>query len=101
MICYQGSKFFEVDYVDDALAHERLALWPLSPSRWVVWSPDGDECIEAMDGSDPATWPSGSRPLFGRGGGVPPLYRFRAKGPRAEGRDDPWAWAGRCRSGRL
>ena len=70
-------QYFEADYEDDGVSHERLALWPVSPARWIVRSPDGDEWAEALDGSDTATGPSATRPLRGRGAAAQPLYRFR------------------------
>ena len=56
-------EYFEVEYSDDNVAHERMALWPVSEVRWVVKSPDGDVMIENLDGLDPETGPSVSRPL--------------------------------------
>ena len=72
-------EYFEVEYSDDAVAHERIALWPVSESRWAVKTPDDDYMIEELDGSDPNTGPSLSRPLRRRAGGLAPLYRFRAR----------------------
>jgi hypothetical protein len=63
-------QYLEVDYEDDAVSHERLALWPATARTWAVRSPNGDEWIEDLSGADP--WP-----LRRRGAG-PPLYRFRA-----------------------
>ena len=70
---------FEVEYVDDDVAHERLALWPAGPGRWAVRSPDGDEWIEDVDGSLPETGPARCRPRRGRGAneGRMPLYAYR------------------------
>ena len=71
--------WFEVEYVDDDVAHERLALWPAGPGRWAVRSPDGDEWIEDVDGSLPETGPARCRPRRGRGAheGRMPLYAYR------------------------
>ena len=74
-------EYFEVEYTDDEVAHERCPLWPLTPDAWVVRSPDGDEWIEHLDGLDPATGPTLARPM--RAGRQPaamkPLYRFRER----------------------
>ena len=35
-------QYFEVDYTDDEVSHERLAVWPVSLDRWVARSPDND-----------------------------------------------------------
>jgi hypothetical protein len=51
-------QFSEVDYEDEGVSHERLALWPIPPSRWIVRSPDGDEWAEALDGADPPEAPT-------------------------------------------
>ena len=72
-------EYFEVEYSDDNVAHERMALWPVSEVRWVVKSPDGDVMIENLDGLDPETGPSVSRPLRRRAGALAPLYRFRVR----------------------
>ena len=72
-------QYFEVDYLDDDVAHERVALWPVDAQRWAVRSPDGDEWIESLSGADPENGPSASRPRRRGAGGVPRLYRFRAQ----------------------
>ena len=61
-----------VDYVDDEVSHERLALWPLSDrsATWMVRSPDGDE------------W------AFPRGG-LRPRWRRRLRAFRARLVDEP------------
>ena len=70
---------FEVDYSDDEVAHERMALFPVSVTKWAVRSPDGDQWIEDISGDDPESGPCGSRPLRAGPGraGLPRLYRFR------------------------
>ena len=69
---------FEAEYEDDGVAHMRLALWPISPTDWMVRSPDGDEWPEDVSGHDGATGPCLTRSLrTGAGRGLPPLYRFR------------------------
>ena len=52
--------YLGVDYVDDEVSHERLALWPLSDrnAKWVVRSPDGDEWAEDLSCVDPNFGPS-------------------------------------------
>ena len=74
-------EYFEVEYEDDDHAHERCPLWPLTPDAWAVRSPDGDEWIEHLDGLNPLTGPSLSRPKRGGRGnaGLYPLYRFRER----------------------
>jgi uncharacterized membrane protein YgcG len=72
-------EYFEVEYSDDNVAHERIALWPVAEGRWVVKTPDGDVMIEDLDGLDPNTGPSVSRPLRRRAGALAALYRFRAR----------------------
>ena len=74
--------YFEVDYSDDDVSHERLALWPEGLGRWLVRSPDGDEWIEDLSGDDAETGPCVSRARRGDGRreqGRKALYAFRAK----------------------
>ena len=79
-------QYFEVEYEDDEVAHERLALWPIDKDTWVVRSPDGDVWAEDLSGQDPTTGPFVSRPVRRRmtakgphAGALPPLYRFRER----------------------
>ena len=74
-------EYFEVEYEDDDHAHERCPLWPLTRDAWAVRSPDGDEWIEHLDGFNPVSGPSLSRPKRAgrRDGGLNPLYRFRQR----------------------
>ena len=75
-------QYFEVEYADDEVAHERLALWPLSPDAWAIRNPDGDEWIEHLDNRNPEEGPITARVRReGRraGGGLLPLYQFREK----------------------
>ena len=59
----------DVNYVDDEVSHERLALWPLSDrnATWVGRSPDGDEWPEDLSCVDPNLGPSRAW-SFARGG---------------------------------
>ncbi len=70
--------------MDDAVAHERLALWPATESRWAVRILDGDEWLEDFDGADPETGPCRSQPLRRRTACVLPLYRLRERMPDAQ-----------------
>jgi len=79
-------QYFEVEYVDDDVAHERLALWPVDLDTWVVRSPDGDMWPEDLSGGDPSSGPMLSRPARRRmakkgphAGSLPPVYRFRER----------------------
>jgi len=72
--------------VDDDVAHERLALWPVDLDTWVVRSPDGDMWPEDLSGGDPSSGPMLSRPARRRmakkgphAGSLPPVYRFRER----------------------
>ena len=72
-------QYYEAHYVDDDVAHERLALWPVSRGLWVVHSADGDSWVEDVSGRDSETGPSHTYGFGPRGGRMvtrPPLYRF-------------------------
>lgn len=41
-----------VRYDDDPVLYERVALWPLSATNWVVATPDGDQHEEDLNGGN-------------------------------------------------
>eukprot|EP00959_Pyramimonas_sp_CCMP1952_P021721 457767-Pyramimonas_sp.AAC.1 len=51
-----------VRYAEDDLWHERVLSWPLPMDKsgvvdWVVATPDGDMCIETIEGGSPEESP--------------------------------------------
>ena len=50
-------------YDDDTVFHERMALWQVSGSTWMVLTPDGDMYAEDVACGDPAAGPRRVVPL--------------------------------------
>jgi len=70
-----------VEYVDDAVLHERLCIWPGRDGTWRMLTPDGDEYTEDLACRDSSTGPCRAFKLSDDGADPPqprkPLYRFR------------------------
>ena len=76
--------YFDVDYVEDEVSHERLTLWPLfdGNATWAERSPDDDEWPEDLSCVVPNLGPLRAWP-FARIGVRPTgrrkLYAFQAR----------------------